>query len=156
MTRNIAHLLDFKDFDGGYVTFGRGAYGGRITGKGIQGVSESSTSSQQDQDWIAMPICKDASYFSDASPNIVDDATEESHDGSNIQNNYTADQQVNTARQEVNTGSIEVSTAIPEVNTVTPEDLMGPIPTSEDTQVEDQEIELGNISQISLQKVLML
>ncbi|GJR29091.1 retrovirus-related pol polyprotein from transposon TNT 1-94 [Tanacetum coccineum] len=67
----------------------------------IQGVSESSTSSQQDQDWIAMPIWKDASYFGDASPNIVDDAqiedkdelhdeddaTEESHDGSNLQNN---------------------------------------------------------------------
>ncbi|GJS92289.1 putative ribonuclease H-like domain-containing protein [Tanacetum coccineum] len=34
MTRNIAHLSDFKDFDGGYVTFGGGAYGGRITGKG--------------------------------------------------------------------------------------------------------------------------
>ncbi|GJT13635.1 putative ribonuclease H-like domain-containing protein [Tanacetum coccineum] len=107
---------------------------------GIQGVSESSTSSQQDQDWIAMPIWKDASYFGDASPNIVDDATEESHDGSNIQNNGTADQQVNTTRQEVNTGSREVSTAIPEVNTATPEDLIGPIPTSEDTQVEDQVI----------------
>ncbi|GKA90747.1 hypothetical protein Tco_0812617, partial [Tanacetum coccineum] len=51
-------LSDFKDFDGGYVTFGGGAYGGRITGKGIQGVSESSTSSQQDQDnkdCIVMP-----------------------------------------------------------------------------------------------------
>ncbi|GKF81691.1 hypothetical protein Tco_0240293 [Tanacetum coccineum] len=80
---------------------------------GIQGVSESSTSSQQDQDWIAMPIWKDAS------PNIVDDATKESHDGSNIHNN---------------------------VNIATPKDLMGPIPTSEDTQVEDQEIKLGNIS----------
>ncbi|GKB87342.1 ribonuclease H-like domain-containing protein [Tanacetum coccineum] len=34
MTGNIAHLLDFKDFDGGYVTFGGGAYGGRISGKG--------------------------------------------------------------------------------------------------------------------------
>ncbi|GJS61755.1 hypothetical protein Tco_0656539 [Tanacetum coccineum] len=33
MIRNIAHLLDFKDFYGGYVTFGGGAYGGRITGK---------------------------------------------------------------------------------------------------------------------------
>ncbi|GJX66885.1 hypothetical protein Tco_0302612 [Tanacetum coccineum] len=30
MTRNITHLLDFKDFDGGYVTFGGGAYGSRI------------------------------------------------------------------------------------------------------------------------------
>ncbi|GJR83048.1 ribonuclease H-like domain-containing protein [Tanacetum coccineum] len=34
MTRNITHLSDFKDFDGGYVTFGGGAYGGRITRKG--------------------------------------------------------------------------------------------------------------------------
>ncbi|GJW11685.1 putative ribonuclease H-like domain-containing protein [Tanacetum coccineum] len=34
MTGNIAHLSDFKDFDGGYVTFCGGAYRGRITGKG--------------------------------------------------------------------------------------------------------------------------
>ncbi|GKG09776.1 hypothetical protein Tco_0338522 [Tanacetum coccineum] len=34
MIGNIAHLLDFKYFYGGYVTFGEGAYGGRITGKG--------------------------------------------------------------------------------------------------------------------------
>ncbi|GJQ99660.1 putative ribonuclease H-like domain-containing protein [Tanacetum coccineum] len=34
MSGNIAHLSDFKDFDGGYVTFGGGANGGRITGKG--------------------------------------------------------------------------------------------------------------------------
>ncbi|GJV69694.1 putative ribonuclease H-like domain-containing protein [Tanacetum coccineum] len=128
---------------------------------GIQGVSESSTSSQQDQDWIAMPIWKDASYFGDASPNIVDDAqiedkdelhdednaTEESHDGSNLQKNGTADQQVNTARQEVNTGSREVSTALPKVNTATPEDLVGPSSASEDSHMEDQEYELGNIPQ---------
>ncbi|GJR57687.1 putative RNA-directed DNA polymerase [Tanacetum coccineum] len=112
---------------------------------GIQGVSESSTSSQQDQDWIAMPIWKDASYFGDASPNIVDDAqiedkdelhdeddaTEESHDGSNLQNNGTADQQVNTARQEVNIGSREVSTALPEVNIATPEEF----PTTPHTRI---------------------
>ncbi|GJX60399.1 ribonuclease H-like domain-containing protein [Tanacetum coccineum] len=128
---------------------------------GIQGVSESSTSSQQDQDWIAMPIWKDASYFGDASPNIVDDAqiedkdelhdeddaTEESHDGSNLKENGTADPQVNTARPDINTGSREVSTALPEVNTATPEDLVGPSPASEDSHVEDQEIELGNIPQ---------
>ncbi|GJT63037.1 putative ribonuclease H-like domain-containing protein [Tanacetum coccineum] len=28
-----AYLLDFKEFDGGYITFGGGAHGGRITGK---------------------------------------------------------------------------------------------------------------------------
>ncbi|GJT23841.1 ribonuclease H-like domain-containing protein [Tanacetum coccineum] len=117
---------------------------------GIQGVSESSKSSQQDQDCIVMPIWKDASYFDDASLKSVDDAQiqdqDGTHDDCSLQNNGTADQQVNTASPDVNTGSREVSTAVPEVNTATPEDLMGPIPTSEDTQVEDQEIELGNIS----------
>ncbi|GJW48013.1 putative ribonuclease H-like domain-containing protein [Tanacetum coccineum] len=34
MTGNIAYISDFKEFDGGYVAFGGGAYGGRITGKG--------------------------------------------------------------------------------------------------------------------------
>ncbi|GKB54443.1 putative ribonuclease H-like domain-containing protein [Tanacetum coccineum] len=34
MTGNIAYLSDFKEFDGGYVAFGGGAYGGRITSKG--------------------------------------------------------------------------------------------------------------------------
>ncbi|GKB01282.1 hypothetical protein Tco_0829326 [Tanacetum coccineum] len=161
MSGNIAHLLDFKDFDGGYVTFGGGENGGRITGKvvagtfsndsaGIQGVSKSSTSSQQDQDCIVMPIWKDASYFDDASLKSVADAQiqdqDGTHDDCSLQNNGTADQQVNTASPEVKTGSREVSTVVPEVNIATPEDFMGPIPTSEDTQVEDQEIELGNIS----------
>ncbi|GJY85787.1 retrovirus-related pol polyprotein from transposon TNT 1-94 [Tanacetum coccineum] len=38
MSGNIAHLLDFKDFDGGYVTFGGGENGGRITGKWEKGI----------------------------------------------------------------------------------------------------------------------
>ncbi|GKG26975.1 hypothetical protein Tco_0402678 [Tanacetum coccineum] len=59
------------------------------------------------------------------------------HDDCSPQDNGTDDQQVNTASPEVNTGSREVSTAVPEVNTATPEDLMGLIPTTEDTQVED-------------------
>ncbi|GJS14805.1 hypothetical protein Tco_0409277 [Tanacetum coccineum] len=34
MTGNIAYLSDFKQFDGGYVAFGGGAYGGKISSKG--------------------------------------------------------------------------------------------------------------------------
>ncbi|GJX38459.1 putative ribonuclease H-like domain-containing protein [Tanacetum coccineum] len=34
MTRNMSYLSDFKEFDRGYVTFGRGAKGWKITGKG--------------------------------------------------------------------------------------------------------------------------
>ncbi|GJS70348.1 hypothetical protein Tco_0703189 [Tanacetum coccineum] len=102
----------------------------------IQGVSKSSTSSQQDQDTqdcIVMPIWKDASYFDDASPKSVADAQVQdqngSHDDYSLQNNSTTDQQVNTASPEVNTGSRLVSSAVSEVNTATPEDLMGLIPT---------------------------
>ncbi|GKA68558.1 putative ribonuclease H-like domain-containing protein [Tanacetum coccineum] len=99
---------------------------------GIQGVSESSTSSQQDQDCIVMPIWKDASYFDDASLKSVADAQiqdqDGTHDDCSFQDNGIDDQQVNTASPQVNTG------------------LMGPIPTTEDTQEEDQGIELGNLS----------
>ncbi|GJY24824.1 putative ribonuclease H-like domain-containing protein [Tanacetum coccineum] len=34
MTGNMSYLSNFKEFDGGYVTFRRGAKGGKITGKG--------------------------------------------------------------------------------------------------------------------------
>nr|GEW81883.1 transposase, MuDR, MULE transposase domain protein [Tanacetum cinerariifolium] len=34
MTRNISYLIDFKEHDGGYVAFGGGDKGGKITGKG--------------------------------------------------------------------------------------------------------------------------
>ncbi|GJV54562.1 ribonuclease H-like domain-containing protein [Tanacetum coccineum] len=34
MIGNMSYLSNFKEFDGGYVTFGRGAKGGKITGKG--------------------------------------------------------------------------------------------------------------------------
>ncbi|GKF34956.1 hypothetical protein Tco_0108156, partial [Tanacetum coccineum] len=33
MTGNISYLSDFQEFDGGYVTFGGGVRGGKITGK---------------------------------------------------------------------------------------------------------------------------
>ncbi|GKE78635.1 hypothetical protein Tco_1544755 [Tanacetum coccineum] len=34
MTGNMSYLSDFKEFDGGYVTFGGGAKGGKFTSKG--------------------------------------------------------------------------------------------------------------------------
>ncbi|GJT54415.1 hypothetical protein Tco_0989469 [Tanacetum coccineum] len=129
--------------------------------EGKQGVSESSTSSQQDQDCIVMPIWKDASYFGDDAPRSVadaqiqdkdrlqdeNDATEKSHEDSSLKDNGSVNQQVNTAIPEVNTGSRDISTVVPEVNTAIPKDLVGPSHASEVTQVEDQEIELGNIPQ---------
>nr|GFD28717.1 ribonuclease H-like domain-containing protein [Tanacetum cinerariifolium] len=42
MTGNISYLTDFKEFDRGYVAFGGGAKGGKITGKGIIRTSDES------------------------------------------------------------------------------------------------------------------
>ncbi|GJW86421.1 hypothetical protein Tco_0161761 [Tanacetum coccineum] len=43
MTRNIAYLSYFKEFDGGYVTFGEGAHGGRISCKGTLKIDSQDT-----------------------------------------------------------------------------------------------------------------
>ncbi|GJU07091.1 hypothetical protein Tco_1123521 [Tanacetum coccineum] len=99
MSGNIARLSDFKEFNGGYVTFGGGANRGKITGKCLQNNSTAGSTNYKKYQF-----------------------------------------------QEVNTGSREVSTAVPEINTATPGKFDRTFPTSEDTQVEDQEIELGNIS----------
>ncbi|GJU26211.1 putative ribonuclease H-like domain-containing protein [Tanacetum coccineum] len=117
---------------------------------GTQEVSESSTPYQQDQDCIIMPIWKDASYFEDTSLKSVADAQiqdqDVAHDDCSFQDDGFDENQVNTASPQVNTGSGDISTATPEVNTATSEGLMGPIPTTEDTQEEDQGIDLGNLS----------
>ncbi|GJT42613.1 putative ribonuclease H-like domain-containing protein [Tanacetum coccineum] len=142
-----------------YVPVVAGTFSNDFAGK--QGVFESSTSSQQDQDCIVMPIWKDASYFGDDAPRSVadaqiqdkdrlqyeNDATEKSHEDSSLKDNGSVNQQVNTAIPEVNTGSRDISTVVPEVNTAIPKDLVGPSHASEVTQVEDQEIELWNIPQ---------
>ncbi|GJW05836.1 putative ribonuclease H-like domain-containing protein [Tanacetum coccineum] len=99
--------------------------------------SDSSNPLTSIQDCIVMPIWKDASYFDDASLKSVDDAQiqdqDGTHDDCSLQNNGTADQQVNTASPEVNTGSREVSTAVPEINTATMK-TDGQFPTL-DTQI---------------------
>ncbi|GJV10717.1 uncharacterized mitochondrial protein-like protein [Tanacetum coccineum] len=42
MTGNMSYLSDVKEFDRGYVTFGGGAKGGRITGKGTLKIADES------------------------------------------------------------------------------------------------------------------
>ncbi|GJY50482.1 putative ribonuclease H-like domain-containing protein, partial [Tanacetum coccineum] len=79
----------------------------------------------------------DASYFGDTSPRIVVDAQIEDKDDLHDENDEN-----DTTKKSHHDSSLKEN-----VNTATPEDLVGPIPTSEDTQVEDQEIELGNIPQ---------
>ncbi|GKA11827.1 putative ribonuclease H-like domain-containing protein [Tanacetum coccineum] len=130
---------------------------GKFDGKSDEGFFVGySLSSKAFREHFLMTLQKDASYFGDVAPRSVVDAqiqdkdglqdendvTEKSHDDSSLKDNGTAVQQVNTVRPEINTSSSEVSTTIPEVNTANPEDLVGPGHASEDTQVEDQEVEI--------------
>ncbi|GJT93767.1 hypothetical protein Tco_1082612 [Tanacetum coccineum] len=75
---------------------------------------------------------KDASYFGNNAPRSVADAPIQDKDRVQYENDATEK-------------SPEDSSLEDNVNTATPEDLVGPSHASEDTQVEDQGIELGNI-----------
>ncbi|GJT13339.1 putative ribonuclease H-like domain-containing protein [Tanacetum coccineum] len=71
MTGNIAYLSDFKEFDGGYVAFGGGAYGGRITGKGNTYKTEKFDFDLPDENQILLKIPRKDNMYSFDMKNIV-------------------------------------------------------------------------------------
>ncbi|GJV11273.1 putative ribonuclease H-like domain-containing protein [Tanacetum coccineum] len=71
MTGNITHLSDFKDFDGGYVTFGGGAYGGRITSKGTIKTDNLDFDDLPDENQILLKIPRQDNMYSFDMKNIV-------------------------------------------------------------------------------------
>ncbi|GJV40154.1 putative ribonuclease H-like domain-containing protein [Tanacetum coccineum] len=75
----------------------------------IQGSSESSISSQQDQDCIFMPIWKDASYFDDASLKSVDDAQLQDQDGTHDDCSFQDDGIDDHQGREIELGNISPS-----------------------------------------------
>ncbi|GJR96204.1 ribonuclease H-like domain-containing protein [Tanacetum coccineum] len=97
MTGNIAYLSDFKQFDGGYVTFGGGAYGGRITVTACTISNDSAeTSEEVIQDCIVMPIWKDISYFDSPTKDVENDEPKTADDAQKQEdgpNNKNAEQE---------------------------------------------------------------
>ncbi|GKE72095.1 putative ribonuclease H-like domain-containing protein, partial [Tanacetum coccineum] len=71
MTRNIAYLSDFKEFDEGYVTFGGGAHGGRISGKGTLKTDSLDFEDLPDESQILLKIPKKDNMYSFDMKNIV-------------------------------------------------------------------------------------
>ncbi|GJV61185.1 putative ribonuclease H-like domain-containing protein [Tanacetum coccineum] len=71
MTGNIAYLLDFKKFDGGYVTFGGGAHGGRISGKGTLKTDSLDFEDLPDESQILLKIPRKDNMYSFDMKNIV-------------------------------------------------------------------------------------
>ncbi|GKE99567.1 hypothetical protein Tco_0022918, partial [Tanacetum coccineum] len=71
MTVNIAYLSDFKEFDGGYVTFGGGAHGGRISSKGTLKTDSINFEDLPDESQILLKIPKKDNMYSFDIKNIV-------------------------------------------------------------------------------------
>ncbi|GKB62010.1 putative ribonuclease H-like domain-containing protein [Tanacetum coccineum] len=71
MTGNIAYLSDFKEFDGGYVTFGGGAHGGRISGKGTLKTDSLDFEDLPDESQILLKIPRKDNMYSFDMKNIV-------------------------------------------------------------------------------------
>ncbi|GJS25313.1 putative ribonuclease H-like domain-containing protein [Tanacetum coccineum] len=71
MTGNIAYLSDFKEFDGGYVTFGGGAHGGRISGKGTLKTNSLDFKDLPDESQILLKIPRKDNMYSFDMKNIV-------------------------------------------------------------------------------------
>ncbi|GKB81368.1 putative ribonuclease H-like domain-containing protein [Tanacetum coccineum] len=71
MTGNIAYLSDFKEFDGGYVTFGGGAHGGRISSKGTLKTDSINFEDLPDESQILLKIPKKDNMYSFDIKNIV-------------------------------------------------------------------------------------
>ncbi|GJX44484.1 putative ribonuclease H-like domain-containing protein [Tanacetum coccineum] len=64
MTRNIAYLSNFKEYDGGYVTFGGGACGGRISGKGTLKTDSLDFDDLPDENQILLKIPREDNMYS--------------------------------------------------------------------------------------------
>ncbi|GKF01981.1 putative ribonuclease H-like domain-containing protein, partial [Tanacetum coccineum] len=71
MIENIAYLLDFKEFDGGYVTFRGGAHGGRISGKGTLKTDSLDFKDLPDETQILFKIPRKDNMYSFDMTNIV-------------------------------------------------------------------------------------
>ncbi|GJS61807.1 hypothetical protein Tco_0656591 [Tanacetum coccineum] len=144
---SLVDRYNFKEFDGGYVTFGGGAYGGRTTG----------TSEVISQDCIVMPIWKDTSYFDsptkdvdNGEPKTINDAQKQVEDGPNNENaeqeRFADDSSAKDVNDSVNTASSNEHDS--------PEDMftMGVSSTLEATHIEsfsdedEPEVDLGNIT----------
>nr|GEU67821.1 hypothetical protein [Tanacetum cinerariifolium] len=103
---------------------------------GTQGDLNAGTSSGKEatsQDYIVMPIWKDASYFDsplkdvEDGPHNEDDDKDKSEDDSSPKEFNAAWQHVNTASLEVNTGRFELNTVDPSLNTSSSSNLQSPI-----------------------------
>nr|GEW45476.1 hypothetical protein [Tanacetum cinerariifolium] len=122
---NISYLTDFKEFDGGYVAFGGGSKGGKITGKGTIKTGQSSMETGPSQDYILMPLWNNGSLFNSSLKDSDGDnqdnngpSTKSEIDNQKSPNGKNNTKDINTVEPSINTASSNINTASPIVNTV--------------------------------------
>ncbi|GKB15599.1 hypothetical protein Tco_0849522 [Tanacetum coccineum] len=71
MTGNIAYLSDFKQFDGGYVAFGGGAYGGKISSKDTECLILSPNFKLPNENQILLKVPRKDNMYSFDMKNII-------------------------------------------------------------------------------------
>ncbi|GJX22276.1 putative ribonuclease H-like domain-containing protein [Tanacetum coccineum] len=71
MTGNMSYLSDFKEFDRGYVTFGGGAKGGKITGKGTLKTSKLDFEDLADESQVLLKVPRKNNMYSVDIKNII-------------------------------------------------------------------------------------
>ncbi|GJX65051.1 putative ribonuclease H-like domain-containing protein [Tanacetum coccineum] len=120
MTGNIAYLSDFKEFDGGYFTFGGGAHGGRISGKGTLKIAASTITNESAD--TQGELNADASYFDSPSkdvgngePKSVFDDQKQVEDGPDNENDEKDKSKDDSSPNEVNIAGQHVNTVSPEI-----------------------------------------
>ncbi|GJX15281.1 putative ribonuclease H-like domain-containing protein [Tanacetum coccineum] len=71
MTCNMSYLSDFKEFDGGYVTFRGGAKGGKITGKGTLKTSKLDFEDLANESQVLLKVPRKNNMYSVDMKNII-------------------------------------------------------------------------------------
>nr|GEV31094.1 hypothetical protein [Tanacetum cinerariifolium] len=157
---NISYLTDFKKFDGGYVTFGGGAKGGKIPGKGIIKTDSKlptthwaeavyTTCYVQNMVLVVKPHFKTPfELFRDSNGDNKDNdgpCKESEIDNQERPNTESSSKDVNTAGSSINTTSSNINTASPTVNTVRQsDDFFGA--DNDMRSLDGVEVDISNIS----------
>ncbi|GJV77479.1 ribonuclease H-like domain-containing protein [Tanacetum coccineum] len=140
MTGNMSYLSDFKEFNRGYVTFGGGAKGERITV--VAGTNSN--------DFIDGSIFDSSlKNTSNDEPQPFSDAGKKDDDGGidNQEGPENSSQDVNTVGLSINIASTNINTGSLNINTVSPSVTTAPLKaTHADFFSDETELDISNIT----------
>ncbi|GJT77972.1 putative ribonuclease H-like domain-containing protein [Tanacetum coccineum] len=139
MTGNMSYLSDFKEFDGGYVTFGGGAKEGKITGKGTLKTIVAGTNSNN---------LVDGSLFDSSLKNASNDETQPFSDAGKKDDEGVCKESGIADHEKSKNSTQGVNTTRPSINTKPNMFSLGDnaIATHADFFGDETEVDMSNIT----------